>query len=163
MSFVPYASAVGSLMYAMVCTRPDISQAVNVVSMYMGNPGKTHWQAVKWIFRYSRETTGVGLIFGRGKDQNLAAGYVDSDYPTDLDKRKSLTGYVFTLSGSAISWKETLQSIVGLSTTEAEYMAITEAVKKVVWLQGLLGELGLSQDHMVVHCDSQSAIHLTKN
>lgn len=80
-----------------------------------------------------------------------------------MDKRRSLTGYVFTLSGSVISWKATLQSVVALSTTEAEYMAITEAVKEAIWLQGLVSDLGLDQKKTLVFCDSQSAIHLTKN
>jgi hypothetical protein len=70
MSHVPYSSAVGSIMYAMVCTRPDISQAVNVVSRYMANPGKVHWQAVKWTLRYLQGTTDVGLVYDRGSDVN---------------------------------------------------------------------------------------------
>jgi hypothetical protein len=164
MSRVPYSSAVGSIMYAMVCTRPDISQAVSVVSRYMANPGKVHWQAVKWILRYLRGTTNVGLVYDRGSDINSSViGYVDSDYAGDLDKRRSLTGFVFTLSGCAISWKATLQSTVALSTTEAEYMAAAEAVKEAIWLRGLVSDLGLQQDDTVVFCDSQSAIHLTKN
>jgi hypothetical protein len=70
---------------------------------------------------------------------------------------------VFTLSGCAISWKATLQSTVALSTTKAEYMAAAEAVKEAIWLRGLVSDLGLQQDDTVVFCDSQSAIHLTKN
>ncbi|KAG8500107.1 hypothetical protein CXB51_003710 [Gossypium anomalum] len=126
MSQVPYSNAVGSLMYAMVCPRPDISQADN--------------------------TLGKGVI-----------GYVGSDYAGDLDKRRSTTGYVFTLAGGPISWKSTLQSTVALSTTEAEYMTITEAVKEAIWLQSMVKTLGLVQEHINVYCDSQSAIHLAKN
>ncbi|KAH9771353.1 Integrase catalytic domain-containing protein [Citrus sinensis] len=161
---VLYSNAVGSLMYAMVCTRPDISHAVGIVSRYMHNPGKGHWQTVKWILRYIQKTMDVGLLFER--DDTLGQGvigYVDYDYVGDLDKRRSTTGYVFTFAGGPISWKSTLQSTVALSTTEAEYMAITEAVKEAIWLQGLLENLGLTQEHINVYCDSQSAIHLTKN
>ena len=161
---VPYSNAVGSLMYAMVCTRPDISHAVGIVSRYMHNPGKGHWQAVKWILRYIQKTMDVRLLFER--DDTLGQGvigYVDSDYAGDLDKRRSTTGYVFTFAGGPISWKSTLQSTVALSTTEAEYMAITEAVKEAIWLQGLLENLGLAQEHINVYYDNQSAIHLTKN
>ncbi|KAE8731345.1 Pyridoxal phosphate-dependent transferases superfamily protein [Hibiscus syriacus] len=139
MSKVMYASVVGSLMNAMVCTRPDILEAVGVVSRYMHDLGKDYWQAVKWILRYILNTVG------------------------DLDKRRSTTGYVFTFAKAPVSWKSTLQSTVTLSTTEAEYMTVTEAVKEVIWLQGLLGELGMEQKHIKVHCDSQSAIHLAKN
>ena len=164
MSKVPYSNAVGSLMYAMVCTRPDISHAVGTVSRYMHNPGKEHWQAVKWILRYIQKTLDVGLIFE--KDDMVGqhvVGYCDSDYASDLDKRRSTTGYVFTLAKAPVSWKSTLQSTVALSTTEAEYMAITEAVKEAIWLQGLLDDLGVGQKQVTVFCDSQSAIHLAKN
>ncbi|KAI4331921.1 hypothetical protein L6164_016867 [Bauhinia variegata] len=163
MSKVPYSNAVGSLMYAMVCTRPDISHAVGIVSRYMHNPGKEHWQAVKWILRYILKTLDVGLIFEKNDVGQHIVGYCDSDYAGDLDKCRSTTGYVFTLAKAPISWKSTLQSTVALSTTEAEYMAITEAVKEAIWLQGLLEDLGVSQKHIVVYCDSQSAIHLAKN
>jgi hypothetical protein len=90
-------------------------------------------------------------------------GNVDSDYAGDLDKRRFLTGCVFTLSGFAISWKVTLQSTVTLSTMEAKYMVAVEIVKEAIWLKGLISDLDLQQDETVVFCDSQSAIHLTKN
>jgi hypothetical protein len=137
MSGVPYSSAVGSIMYLMVCTRPDIAHAVSVVSRYLSCPGRVHWEAVKWILRYLKGTANVHLEFGRS-DANLM-GYVDSYFMGDLDKRRSLTAYVFTLGGCAISWKATLQSTIALSTTEAEYMAVTEGVKEAIWLKGLLG------------------------
>ncbi|KAJ4730101.1 Retrovirus-related Pol polyprotein from transposon TNT 1-94 [Melia azedarach] len=124
MSRVPYTSAVGSLMYAMVCTRPDLAQSVSVVSRFMGEPGKEHWQAVKRIFRYLKGTFDVGLIY-RGDTQCLVTGFSDSDYVGDVDSRRSMTGYVFTLGSSVVSWKATLQPTVTLSTTEAEYMALT--------------------------------------
>ncbi|KAH9688516.1 hypothetical protein KPL70_015148 [Citrus sinensis] len=152
---VPYSNAVGSLMYVMVCTRSDISHAVSIVSRYMHNPGKGHWQAVKWILRHIQKTMDVGLLFER--DDTLGKGvigYVDSDYAGDLDKRQSTTGYVFTFAGGPISWKSTLQSTVALSTTKAEYMAITEAIKEAIWLQGLLENLGLAQEHINLYCDS---------
>ncbi|KAG8498395.1 hypothetical protein CXB51_006971 [Gossypium anomalum] len=95
---VLYSNAVGSLMYTMMCTRPDISQAVSIVSKYMHNPGKGHWQAVKWILRYIQKTMDVRLLFKQ--DTTLGKGvigYVDSEYAVDLDKRRSTTGYVSTL------------------------------------------------------------------
>uniref|UniRef100_A0A2N9IPG8 Integrase catalytic domain-containing protein n=1 Tax=Fagus sylvatica TaxID=28930 RepID=A0A2N9IPG8_FAGSY len=161
MSKVPYASAIGSLMYAMVCTRPDIAHAVGVVSRYMSNPGKQHWEAVKWILRYLKGTLGTSLCF-TGADMKLT-GYVDSDLAGDVDTRKSTTGYVYTLGGIAVSWVSRLQKIVALSTTEAEYVAVTEAGKEMVWLQGFLEELGQRQKKGILHSDSQSAIFLAKN
>ena len=99
MAQIPYANAVGALIYAMVCTRPDISHAVSMMSKYMHDPGKGHWQAVKQILRYIHGITDIGLKFERDDrlGQNLV-GYVDSDYAGDLDKRRSTTGYVFTLA-----------------------------------------------------------------
>jgi hypothetical protein len=165
MAHVPYSNLVSSLMYAMVCTRPDISQAVSMVSRYMHAPGKGHWQAAKWILRYILGTVDVGLKFERvdnGLDQILI-GYVDSDYAGDLDKRRSTTGYVFTLAGGPVSWRSTLQTTVALSTTEAEYMAVADAIKEAIWLHGLIEDLGILQKNVKVLCDSQSAIHLAKN
>ncbi|KAG8491014.1 hypothetical protein CXB51_014181 [Gossypium anomalum] len=151
----------GSLMYAMVCSRPDLSYAVSAVSRYMANPRKEHWKAVQWILRYLRGTTDVCLQFGRTKDGVI--GFVDADFARDLDRRRSLTGYVFTIGGCAISWKATLQTTVALSNTEAEYMAITEACKEAIWLKGLFSELNEDLQISTVFCDSQSAIFLTKD
>ncbi|KAM3231906.1 hypothetical protein P3S67_009118 [Capsicum chacoense] len=164
MSNVPYSSAVGSLMYAMVCTRPDLAYAVSMVSRYMHNPGKYHWDVVKWIFRYLKGMVNLGLVFDRNKvTSNDVVGFVDSDYGGDLDRRGSLSGYIFTLCSGSIIWKASLQSIAVLSTTEAEYVAATEGVKEATWLRGLILELSVSQDTTIVFSDSQSAIYLTKN
>ncbi|KAE8718014.1 putative LRR receptor-like serine/threonine-protein kinase [Hibiscus syriacus] len=164
MAKVPYANAVGSLMYAMVCMRPEISQVVRVVSIYMHDPGEGHWQAVKWILRYLQQTVDIGLVFEQ--DEALGqcvVGYADSDYAGDLDKHRSTIGYLFTLAKASVSCKSTLQSTVALSTTEAEYMAVSEAVNEAIWLNGLMEDLGVVQSHISLYCDSQSAIHLAKN
>lgn len=162
MTRVPYASAVGSLMYAMVCTRPDIAQAVSVVSRYMSQPGKEHWQAVKRIFRYLKGTADIGLIYG-GNSSSFLSGYSDADYAADLDTRRSTTEYAFTVGNSLVSWKATLQPTVALSTTEFEYMALTEAAKEGIWLKGLISDLGFPQDYAIIFCDSLSAICLAKD
>ena len=161
MSKVPYQSAVGSLMYAMVCTRPDIAHAVGVVNRYMSNPGKRHWLAVKWILRYLRGTTSQALCFG-GSNTTLQ-GYADSDMAGDRDSSRSTTGYVFTVGGTAVSWISRLQRVVALSSAEAEYVALTEASKEMIWLQRFMEELGKKQESSRLYCDSQSAIHLAKN
>ena len=88
---------------------------------------------------------------------------MDSDYAGDLDRRRSTTGYVFSIHGAPVSWRSMLQATVALSTTEAEYMAIAEGVKEALWLWGFLCDLGIEQDHVDLWCDSQSAIHLAKN
>jgi hypothetical protein len=107
MSRVPYSSTVKSLMYAMVCTRPDIAHEVGVVSRYMSNPSKEHWEAIKWILRYLRGTSTRALCFG---DSNIILqGYVDSNMTGDKDSRRSTTGYVFTVGGTTVSWISKLQ------------------------------------------------------
>ena len=161
MSRVPYASAVGSLMYAMVCTRPDIAHAVGVVSRFLSNPGREHWDAVKWIMRYLRGTSDLRLTFGSGKP--VLVGYTDSDMAGDVDSRKSTSGYLITFSGGAVSWQSRLQKCVALSTTEAEYIAATEACKELLWMKKFIQELGFKQQRYVMLCDNQSAIHLGKN
>nr|GEV28630.1 retrovirus-related Pol polyprotein from transposon TNT 1-94 [Tanacetum cinerariifolium] len=120
MSKVPYANAVGSLIYLMVCTRPDIAYAD-------------------------------------------VTGFVDSDYAKDPDKGRSITGYAFLVQGCVVSWKVMLQHVVALSTTEAEYMALIEAVKEAIWLRGLLEELGVELNRVTINCDNQDAIHLSRN
>jgi hypothetical protein len=160
---VPYASAVGCLMYAMVCTRPDLAHAVSTISSYMANSGREHWNAVKWIFRYLKGTAEHGILFSKQSGTNSVIGYVDADYAGDVDDMRSTTGYLFTLSGGPICWKSTLQSIIVMSTTEAEYMAVAEAAKEALWLKGLVKEFGLNQSRVQMHCDSQSAIYLAKN
>ena len=158
---VPYASAVGSLMYAMVCTRPDIAYAVGVVSRFLSNLGRQHWEAVKWIMRYLRGTSKLKLTFGSGKP--VLIGYIDSDMAGDVDNRKSTSGYLMTFLGGAVSWQSRLQKCVALSTTEAEYIAAAEACKVLLWMKRFMQELGFKQQHYVVYCDNQSAIHLSKN
>ena len=111
--------------------------------------------------RYLCGSSSVCFQFGRNRDG--FAGYVYSDYAGDLDKRRSLTGYVFTIGGCAISWKDTLQSTVTLSTTEAEYMTVTEAWKEALWLKGLFGELGNQLQISTLFCDNQSTTFLTKD
>ncbi|KFK26181.1 hypothetical protein AALP_AA8G213400 [Arabis alpina] len=162
MAQVPYASAVRCLMYAMVCTRPDLAQAVSEVSKYMSNPGRDHWNDVKWILRYLKGTAEYGLRFGDLKCVAVL-GYVDSDYAGDLDNRRYTTGYVFTLAEGPVSWRSVLQDVVAMSTMEAEYMAMGEAAKEALWVQGLVAELSVERGGVLLHGDSQSAMYLAKN
>jgi hypothetical protein len=166
MSHVPYASAVGSLMYAMVCTRPNITHVVGVLSRYMSKSGKEHWAKIKRVFKYFRGTTSYGLCYqGRpGLDKVVDIhGFVNADWARDMDRRRSTSGYVFNLFGGAIIWMSKRQVVVALSTTKAEYMVATHARKESIWLQILCLGIGLEQKAMILDCDSQSAIFLEKN
>ena len=156
-----YSLAVRSLMYAMVCTQPDIAHAVGVVSRFMVNPGKDHWEAVKWVFRYLRGSSKLFLTFGDFKP--VLEGYVDANWAGDLNGRKSTSRYLFTFAGRAVSWQSRLQKYVALSTTKTEYIAANEVGKKMLWLKRFLQELGLKQDGYGVNYDSQNAIDLSKN
>lgn len=151
-------------MYVMVCTRPDLEHVVSIVSRHLANYEKSHWEGAKWIMRYLRGSTKVGLFYGKLKKQDsYVMGFVDTYYAGDLDTRRSLTGFVFQIFGCTVSWKASLQHVVALSTTEAEYIAVTEAVKEALWLKELINELGVKQETITMFSDSQSAIYLTKN
>ena len=105
MESIPYASVVGSIMYIMICTRPDLAHVISVTSRYMADPGKEHWNDLKWILRYMKYTRDWGIVFN-GCDkvsEEVVVGYCDADYATNLDNRKSQTGYLFTMFGTVIS------------------------------------------------------------
>ncbi|KAK8943107.1 hypothetical protein KSP39_PZI009681 [Platanthera zijinensis] len=161
MQNVLYASAVGSLMYAMVCTRLDLSYVVGVVSRFLSNPDKEHWAAVKWILIYLRGLSKMCLRFGC--DQPVLETFTNADMAGDVDSRKFTLGYLITYAGGAVSWKSRLHKCVVLSTTEVEYITTTKACKETLWMKKFLQELGQVQDKYVLHCDSQSVIHLSKN
>jgi hypothetical protein len=102
MSKVPYALTIGSIMYAMICTRPDVSYALSVVSRYQANPGESHWTLVKNILKYLRRTKDVFLVYG-GEEELVVNGYTDASFQTDMDDSQSQLGFVFTINGGAIS------------------------------------------------------------
>lgn len=116
---------------------------------------------MKWIFRYLRGTSKVCICFGNEKP--ILVGYTDAGMAGDVDSRKSTSGYLITFARGAVSWQSKLQKCVALSTTEAEFIAATEACKELFWMKRFLEELGLKQERYVLYCDSQSAIHLSKN
>ena len=150
-------------MYAMLCTRPDICFAVGMVSRYQSNPGEEHWQAVKHILKYLKSTRDYMLVYRA--DDLVSFGYTDSDFQADRDERKSTSGYVFTLSGGAISWRSVKQSYIADSTMEAEYVAASEASKEAVWLRKFLTELGVVPNMdkpIVLYCDNSGAVSQCK-
>ncbi|KAA0040367.1 gag/pol protein [Cucumis melo var. makuwa] len=158
-----YASAVGSLMYDMLYTRPDICYAVGIVSRYLFNPGLDHWTAVKIILKYLRRTRDYMLVYG-GKDLILT-GYTDSDFQTDKDSRKSTSGSVFTLNRGAVVWHSIKQGCIADSTMEAEYIAACEAAKEVVWLRKFLHDLEVVPNmnlSITLYCDNSGAVANSK-
>ncbi|KAJ9551125.1 hypothetical protein OSB04_015170 [Centaurea solstitialis] len=164
MSRIPYASAIGSIMYAMTCTRPDVSFALSMVSRYQGNPGESHWTAVKNILKYLRRTKDVFLVYG-GKDELRVTGYTDASFQTDRDDSRSQSGWVFLLNGGAVTWKSSKQDTVADSTCESEYIAASEAAKEAAWLKNFIGDLGVVpsiSEPIEIFCDNEGAVALTK-
>jgi hypothetical protein len=163
MKNVPYAQAVGSLMYAMTSTRPDICHAVGLVSRYQSNPGKEHWQAVKRIIRYLKGTQGMKLCFGIS-DLDLIC-YSDADFAGDLNDRKSTSGNIILFGGTAVSWLSKKQGCVAKSTMEAEYISCSTLVSTAVWAKRFIDYLniGIPKKAVDVFCDNKSAIFLIKS
>lgn len=162
----PYARLVGSLMYAQVCTRPDMAFSVGVLSRYQSNPGNDHWTAGKKVLRYLQKTKDYMLVY-RGMDSELEViGYSDSDYKGCVDDLKSTSGYIFMLAGGAISWKSVKQSLTATSTMQAEYVAIHEATGQGLWLRNFITEVGVMDSierPMKLYCDNAAAVFFAKN
>ena len=159
MKTIPYASVIGSLMYVMLCTRPDICYLVGIVSRYQSNPGGEHWTAVKHILKYLRRTRNYMLVYHG--DEFAPIGYTEYDFQLDANLRKSTSEYVFTLGGAAVSWRSIKQSCIADSTMEAEYVAAKEAV----CLRKFLMELGViakAVDPMILYCDNSGVVAQAK-
>ncbi|KAG3230733.1 hypothetical protein PI124_g24169 [Phytophthora idaei] len=164
MTKVPYRNAVGCLMYLMVGTRPDLADAVGVLSQSAVDPCPTHWQALKRVFRYIQGTKTHGIEF-QATSEDGPQGYSDADWAGDVETRRSTSGYAFMVNGGCISWRSKKQRTVALSSTEAEYMALTEAAQEAIWLKAFLCELGemKSDDPVNIYEDNQGSIALAKN
>jgi hypothetical protein len=132
---------VGSLMYAAICTRPDISFAVQTVSQFSLNPGPAHLTAVMRIFRYLRGTINLGIKFNSDRHSVIEL-FSDADWGNSPDDRRSVTGYLSTLAGGVVTWSSKKQPTTALSSMEAEYMALASAIRKALWLCSMLAELG---------------------
>ncbi|XP_040971847.1 secreted RxLR effector protein 161-like [Gossypium hirsutum] len=126
MQKIPYASAVGSLMYVQVCTRPDIAYNVGMLGRYLSNPSIDHCIAAKRVMRYLQRTKDYMLTYKRS-DLLEVVGYSDSNFAGCQDSRKSTSGYIYLLAGGAISWKSVKQTLVASSTMASEFVACYEA------------------------------------
>jgi hypothetical protein len=158
----PYRSMVGSLMYAMVCTRPDLALAVSIASRYLAEPKKVHCDIVSHIWKYVRNNLNLGLQFTRGDGTLTLEGYVDASYANE-PQCKSTTGFIFLLGGSAVSWVCQRQSCIAQSTAEAEYYAAVSAGNEVIWLKQLLADIKEPQQTVTIHEDNNACIVLSRN
>ena len=161
---VTYQSIVGSLLYAAIATRPDISQAVGVVSKFCSKPTEAHLTAVKRILRYLKGTLNLAIKYQKSENDPLI-GYSDADWAGDLDDRHSTTDNIFLMTGGPISWLSKKQAAVALSTSEAEYVALSSVTQEAVWLRKLLtSDLQVtSQEPTMIMEDNQGAISIVKN
>ncbi|XP_041011278.1 secreted RxLR effector protein 161-like [Juglans microcarpa x Juglans regia] len=133
MEDIPYTSAVGSLMYAQVCTHPDIAYAIGMLGRYLSNPDMNHWKAAKKVMWHLQRTKDYMLTYGRSEHFDII-GFSDSDFASCLDNRRSTSGYVFMLVGGAMSWKSVKHTLIASSTMEADFIACYEASNQVIWL-----------------------------
>ena len=164
MNLTDYQAAVGCLTYAMTMTRPDLATALGILGNFLSNPGQEHWKALKRVLRYIKGTLDVGLEFNASNQTAVnVTGFTDADWGADVTERKSTSGYTFTVCGGLVSWRSKRQEIVALSSTEAEYIALSLAAQEVVWLKSFVKDLGYNQENYVLYEDNQCAIALTKN
>lgn len=159
---VPYKELIGSLMYLALGTRPDIAHAVSSLSQYCRQHTKNHWIAAKHVLRYLKNTINLSLCYKR-VDDNLS-GFVDADWGNSTTDRRSFTRLAFTLAGAAINWESRKQKTVALSSTEAEYMGLTDAAKEAIYIIGFLKELGFERmTNVTIYNDNRGARELAHN
>jgi len=165
MSEVPYLSAVGSLQYLAIMTQPDIAHSVAYLAHFNSNPGPEHWKALKHLFYYVKGTADHKLTYqGNLASNELFLTYSDASHGDCVDTGCSTAGYVTMIVGGAVGWYSKLQTIVALSTTEAEYMAAVEAGKEIAWMRNILSEFEYSVEQpSTLKMDNQSAITVSKN
>ena len=158
---VPYQEACGHVLWPAIMTRPDVQFAIGLLARFTKNPAQAHWTALKRLIRYLYTTRDLWLHLG-GKE-HIIEGFTDSDWASQLD-RHSISGYVFRIGTGAVTWSSKRQTLIALSTTEAEYIAVSHVLKEVIWVQVFIKEL----DYEILgifplRCDNQSAIALCRD
>ena len=160
-----YQRQIGSIMYLMTKTRPDLAYPIGLCARFMAKPGPEHFKALLKIWKYLSNTWNLSLTYQ--SDSQEVITYCDADWGGDITTRRSTTGYVTLYRGSTISWNSKLQHTVALSSCEAEFMALKEAIKEQLFIQSLLNELQPAIQEKItnnlIYTDSLSAIELAKN
>ena len=157
-----YQAIIGSLLYLMLGTHPDIAFAVIKLSQFSANPSKEHYEWAKYICRYLAGTKDYTMVFDGNTNEGLIA-HSDSDWAADINNRRSITGYFFKLAGSSVSWLSRAQKTVALSSTEAEYMAISDCCHQAMWMTNLFGEIGFHVSPIMICGDNQDSIFIGSN
>jgi len=162
---IPYASAVGSLMYAQVCTRPNIAYIVWVLGRYLSNPGMDHLKAAKRVMGYLKRTKSYMLTYKRS-DQLEITGYSDSDFAGCLDSLRTTLDYIFMLAGGVVSWCSAKQTLTTSSTMAIEFVACHEASNHVIWLKNLVTGLQIVEEierPLKLYCDNKLVVLYSNN
>ena len=165
MENVPYASVVGSLMYAQTCTRPYMSFVVGMLGRYQSNPRLEHWKAAKKVLRYLEGTKNHMLTYRKSYHLEVI-GYTDLDFAGCVDTKKSTFGYVYLVARGAISWISGKQSAIAASTMEAEFVACFEATVQANWLWNFISSLGVVDSIsklLKIYCDNSATVFFSKN
>src|SRR6202000_630673 len=157
-----YQMVIGSLLYLMLGTRPDIAFAVTKLAQFAARPSEEHLNKALYICRYLRGTSNYCLTYDGTSGEGLIA-CTDSDWASDQDGRRSQSGYFLKMAGGAISWTSRAQRTIALSSTEAEYMALSDCSRQVVWMHTLLGELGYDLRPIPICGDNQGSIFISSN
>jgi hypothetical protein len=162
----PYRSLVGELLYISVCTRPGIAYAVGMLSKYLDSASDLHWDAAVRVLLYLKGTINYGLPLG-GKRQSTFSlrAYVDADYANDSQDYKSITGYMIFCNNSIISWTSKKQKSVSLSSTESEFIALTDVARELLWIQPIYTFLGITgvNEYSIILEDNLPVINLALN
>ncbi|XP_071734519.1 secreted RxLR effector protein 161-like [Rutidosis leptorrhynchoides] len=165
MRLIPYASVIGSLVYAQVYTRPDIAYITGMLGRYQSNPGMDHWKAAEKVLRYLQGTKDLMLTYRR-TDNLEVMGYSDSDFAKCKDDKKSTSGYIFMLSGGPISWKSHKQELTTTSTMMAEYVACYHATSHAILLKNLISGLKVVDSiskPIRLYCDNSAAVSFSNS
>ncbi|XP_071725574.1 secreted RxLR effector protein 161-like [Rutidosis leptorrhynchoides] len=158
-SQLEYSRAIGSLMYAMISTRPGIAFAVGKLSRYTSNPSSVHWQALNRVFKYLKGTMDYGLFYSGFS--SVIEGYSDASWITNMEDHSSTSSWVFLLGGGAISWASKKQTCITNSTMESEFVTLAAAGKEAEWLRDLIYEISLWPkpiSTISIRCDSAATL-----
>ena len=157
-----YQKLVGRLIY-LSHTRPDIAYAVSLVSQFMHNPSEVHMEAALRILRYLKSSPGREILFSKNNHLDII-GYTDADWAGSLTDRKSTSGYFTFVGGNLVTWKSKKQNVVALSSAEAEFRGMTKGLCEILWIKGILKELGYPMETEIkMYCDNKAAIIIANN
>jgi hypothetical protein len=161
----PFRSVIGALLYANMCTRPDISYAVSSLASHNSNPKKVHWLAAMELLKYISDTQDLAITYGGSRvgPRHQVEVYADANFSKVPAARRSRSGYVIYLNGGPIAWNSSSQKTIAMSTTESEMYAMYDAVNQALWFKEFLGEIGFTQDTITCHEDNSGLLDWINN